>query len=113
MWLWPQPATRKLLTLHPNAGGFKLAPGANASQPLDIMSVEKDLVGAETFAAVDHRNNKKLVRDIDKLSSNNAKYRYVFFSSPEYPTGERRFELEKRGKDVQVWSVDFKNLLTV
>ena len=38
------------------AGGFMVAPGADASQRLDIMSVEPDLVGAETFAAVDPRN---------------------------------------------------------
>src|SRR6266513_460092 len=35
--------------LHPDAGGFRLAPGASASQTLDIMSVAEGLVGAETL----------------------------------------------------------------
>ncbi len=56
-------AARQLLALHPEAGGFRLAPGADASLPLDIMSVVDGLVGAETFAAVHPRNNNKL--DID------------------------------------------------
>src|SRR5262245_49530386 len=32
-------ATKQLLDLHPDAGGFRLAPGASASQALDVMSV--------------------------------------------------------------------------
>src|SRR5271156_7229809 len=50
-------ATRVLLELHPEAGGFKVAPGAHMALPLDIMSEEPGLVGAETFAAVHPRNN--------------------------------------------------------
>ena len=55
-------ATKQLLDLHPDSGGFRLAPGASASQALDIMSLAEGLVGAETFAAVDPRNNRKLMR---------------------------------------------------
>ena len=44
-------AARKLLELHPDAGGFKAAPGAHMSIPLDIMSVSPGVVGAETFIA--------------------------------------------------------------
>ncbi|MBB4183914.1 hypothetical protein GGE07_000527 [Sinorhizobium terangae] len=50
-------AARQLFALHPEAGGYHLAPGAHASQPLDIMSEVEGLVGAETFAAVTPRNN--------------------------------------------------------
>jgi hypothetical protein len=60
-------ATRQLLVLHPEAGGYKLAPGAYASAPLDIMSEAEGLVGAETFAAVDPHNNRKLALDLAKM----------------------------------------------
>ena len=59
-------AARQLLTLHPEAGGFRLAPGAHASLPLDIMSAREGLVGAETFAAVSPFNNDKLQRTSTK-----------------------------------------------
>jgi len=96
-------ATRQLLDLHPDAGGFRLAPGAHASLPLDIMSVTEGLVGAETFAAVHPRNNGKLNDDLDKLARRPEQHRYVFFMSPAYPELARRPELERDG--VQVWSV--------
>lgn len=97
-------AARQLLLLHPEAGGFRLAPGAHASQPLDIMSVADGLVGAETFAAVHPSNNGKLDADLTKLASRLEVHRYAFFMSPAYPGNERRPKLERDG--VQVWSVD-------
>lgn len=45
---------RQLLVLHPDAGGFRLAPGAEASQPLDIMSEKEGFVGAETSRPCRH-----------------------------------------------------------
>jgi hypothetical protein len=96
-------AAKKLLELHPDAGGFRLAPGAHASLELDIMSVEPGYVGAETFAAVHPRNNGKLRADLTKLASRPERYRYVFFMSPKFPTSARQHVLEKDG--VQVWSV--------
>jgi hypothetical protein len=97
-------AARQLLLLHPEAGGFHLAPGAHASLPLDIMSEVGGLVGAETFAAVDPRNNGKMEADLVKLSGRQETYRYVFFLSPLFPGNERRLQFERSG--VQVWSVD-------
>ena len=97
-------AAKQLLTLHPDAGGFRLAPGAYASEPLDIMSGVDGLVGAETFAAVDPHNNNKLARDLAKLAARSEQYRYVFFMSPKYPGPKRWTELESAG--IQVWSVD-------
>lgn len=61
-------AARKLLELHPDAGGYHLAPGAHASQPLDIMSEIDGMVGAETFASVDPANNRKLALDLLKMT---------------------------------------------
>ena len=75
-------ATRQLLQLHPDAGGFQLAPGAHAALELDIMSEVEGLVGAETFATVHPRNNRKLEADLAKLASRPELHRYVFFLSP-------------------------------
>ena len=97
-------AARQLLLLHPAAGGFRLAPGAHASQPLDIMSVVDGLVGAETFAAVHPSNNGKLDADLTKLAGRPEVHRYAFFMSPAYPGNERHPKLER--DSVQVWSVD-------
>lgn len=97
-------AVRMLLGLHPDAGGFKIAPGAHAAQPLDVMSQVDGLVGAETFAAVDPKNNRKLAKDLLKLASRTEAHRYVFFASPLFPGTARRPLLERSG--VQVWSVD-------
>lgn len=97
-------AARKLLELHPDAGGFRLAPGAHASLPLDIMSEKDGLVGAETFAAVSPGNNRKLEKDLEKLTVRSEEYRYVFFMSPEFPGNERLPQFERDG--IQVWSVD-------
>jgi hypothetical protein len=96
-------ATRLLLTLHPEAGGFVLAPGAHASQSLDIMSVTEGLVGAETFAAVRTDSNQKLKGDLKKLSGCKEIHRYVFFISPAFPELKRQVQMERDG--IQVWSV--------
>ncbi|SMQ85918.1 hypothetical protein SAMN06295905_3213 [Devosia lucknowensis] len=98
-------AAKQLLELHPDAGGFHLAPGAHASLELDIMSAVPGLVGAETFAAVDPRNNGKLHLDLAKMAGRSETHRYVFFLSPLYATAGRQAKLERDG--VQVWSLDF------
>ncbi|KQY95929.1 hypothetical protein ASD21_05310 [Caulobacter sp. Root1455] len=87
-------ATEWLLHRHPDAGGFHLAPGASFAQPLDIMSVEPGLVGAESFAAVSPNNNGKLVKDLKKLAGAAETYRYAFFYAPNFPFG-RVTHLEK------------------
>jgi hypothetical protein len=97
-------AARKLLELHPDAGGFRVAPGAHMSIPLDIMSVADGLVGAETFATVHPRNNGKLAADLAKLKGHpEIPYRYVFFASPAFPETARLTRFEQDG--VQVWTV--------
>jgi len=97
-------AARELLRLHPEAGGYQLAPGAQASIELDIMSEAAGLVGAETFAAVDPRNNRKLDNDLDKMAARTERHRYVFFISPKFPGVRHLPHLDRKG--VQVWSVD-------
>ena len=97
-------AARQLLVLHPEVGGFHLAPGAHACQALDIMSVTEGCVGAETFAAVTPRNNGKLAADLLKLATRQESHRYVFFMSPLFQGNKRLPQFEQHG--VQVWSVD-------
>jgi hypothetical protein len=85
-------------------GGFRLAPGADACQALDIMSVNEECVGAETFAAATPQNNGKLAKDLLKLSARPEVHRYVFFMSPLFKGSKRLFQFEVNG--VEVWSVD-------
>jgi hypothetical protein len=96
-------AARQLLALHPDVGGFRLAPGAHASIPLDIMSEAEGQVGAEIFAAVSLRNNGKLAADLAKMAQRREIHCYVFFLSPQFPKAERLPQFERDG--VQVWSV--------
>ena len=98
-------AARQLLTLHPDVGGFRLAPGAHAAIPLDIMSEAEGQVGAETFAAVSPSNNGKLAKDLAKMAQRHELHRYVFFLSPQYAGLQRLRQLEQDNVDVQVWSV--------
>jgi hypothetical protein len=97
-------AARQLLELHPDAGGYHLAPGAHASRPLDVMSEIDGMVGAETFAAVDPANNRKLAGDLVKMAARTEQHRYIFFMSPKFPGAQRLPRFERVG--VQVWSVD-------
>lgn len=98
-------AARLLLNLHPDAGGLKLAPGAHAYLELDIMSEVPGYLGAETFAAVNPRNNGKLAADLTKLALRAERHRYVFFMSPMFPGSQRLPQFERDG--IEVWSVDF------
>jgi hypothetical protein len=93
-----------LLDRHPEARGFRVAPGAHASLPLDIMSIEPDLVGAETFAAVRPDNNDKLRKDLAKLAKSPARHRYAFFYSPGFPVG--RVERLERELGIEVHCID-------
>jgi hypothetical protein len=98
-------ATKLLLERHPDAEGFTLAPGASASQELDIMSIKSGLVGAETFATTSLGNNKKLEKDMAKMENRSEKHRYIFFACPQeqYNVTDHHPKLEKPG--IQVWSL--------
>ena len=72
-------AVRWLAEKHKNALPLRLSLGALAG--FDIESENGDLV-AETFAAVDPRNNDKLTKDIQKLASQSHQHRYVFYICP-------------------------------
>ena len=101
-------AVKVLFEQHRDIGGFSSAPGAHAAQPLDVMNKVTGLVGAETFAAVDPRNNRKLVKDLIKRAGCAEQHRCAFFASPLFPGMTRQPQLERGGVRVRVrvWSVD-------
>lgn len=100
-------ASRYLLERFPNCGGLLLRPGAHAPKDsLDIESVSPNLIGAETFSAVHHNNNRKLSKDLAKLSIRPELHRFIFFYTPTFSKMERIAALEKFG--VEVFSVSLK-----
>ena len=83
-------AAKLLLEWHPEAGGLRLAPGAHAPKDsLDIEGLNDRIVGAETFASVDPKNNGKISGDVEKMSGRPEKHRYVLFHSPKFKYTER------------------------
>ena len=78
-------AARWLLKHHPSAAPFKLNLGTVGGT--DIESLDGS-VAAETFASVDPKNNSKLEKDIAKVASTSAKYKYVFYICPSHPIAE-------------------------
>ncbi len=91
-----------LFELHPEWAPFTLnlgtAPGT------DIESVHPEGIACEVFASVNPSNNRKLVKDIEKVGQTRALHKYVFFMSPGFSAG-RQTKLEKR-TGVQVWALD-------
>ena len=96
-------AVEKLIELHPEAGGFRLALGTSSGR--DIESVEPDLVAAEVFSATRPNSNDKLRKDIARLVGDPARHRYVFFAAPAYAAG-RQTQLEKNASGVQVFAIE-------
>lgn len=84
-------AVERLIELHPEANGFRLALATSSGR--DIESVEPNLVAAEVFSATHPGSNQKLKKDISRLTLDPARYRYVFFAAPKYSCG-RQLQLE-------------------
>jgi hypothetical protein len=95
-------AIERLLELHPDAGGFRLALGTSSGR--DIESIEPGLVAAEAFSATRPDSNQKLRRDIARLEKDPARHRYVFFAAPGYGAG--RQERLETVPGIQVYSVE-------
>lgn len=96
-------AVERLIVLHPEANGFRLALATSSGR--DIESVKPDLVAAEVFSATHPGSNQKLRKDIARLTSDPARHRYVFFAAPKYACG-RQAQLETV-PGVEVHCVDF------
>jgi hypothetical protein len=62
-------AIERLIELHPEAGGFRLALGTSSGR--DIESVVPNCVAAEVFSATRPTSNQKLKKDIARLSAEN------------------------------------------
>ena len=65
-------ATERLIELHPEAGGFRLALGTSSGR--DIESIRADLVAAEVFSATRPDSNQKLKSDLARLSIDRAEH---------------------------------------
>jgi hypothetical protein len=88
-----------------------LAPGANACQSLDIMSVTERCAGAETFAAVKPRYKGKLALYLFKLTTRPERHRHVFFMSRLFQGNKHLPQFKQHC--VQVRSVDVYSALAV
>jgi len=94
-------AAKQLLHLHPELAPFTLNLGNIAGT--DIESSSGGGLACEVFAAVNTSNNRKLAKDLEKVSRASALHKYVFFMCPGIAAG-RQHKLE-RVPGVQVWSV--------
>lgn len=90
-----------LFKLHPKVQSLTLNLGTTAGS--DIETSEDGGIAAEVFASVTPRNNRKLENDIKKVSTANAKHRYVLFMSPEHEAGPHQGTTKTAG--VIVWSL--------
>lgn len=94
-------AAKVLLSLHPSLAPFTMNLGTSPGS--DIESNSGGGLAAEVFAAVNTSNNRKLVRDLEKVGRTQAHFKYVFFMCPGYDEG-RQQSLERQS-GVVVWSV--------
>ena len=94
-------AIERLIELHPDAGGFRLALGTSGGR--DIESVAPGLVAAEVFSATHPASNRKLKKDLARLSGDPARHRYIFFAAPGYAAG--RHEKLETAPGIQVHAV--------
>lgn len=90
-----------LFARHPKVQCLTLNLGTSSGS--DIETQEGDGIAAEVFAAVNPRNNRKLAKDIKKVSSTDAKHRYVLFMSPGHEAGQYRGAPNAAG--IVVWSL--------
>ena len=80
-------AVERLIEMHPEANGFRLALATSSGR--DIESAEPGLVAAEVFSATHPGSNQKLKKDIERLYTDPARHRYVFFAAPGYRSGRQ------------------------
>lgn len=82
-------AAEYVLVHHTNATPIQLNLGTTAGY--DLVSLSAGIAG-EVFAAVNRTNNRKLVKDLVKVSGADAPNKYVFFHCPGEPPGLSRLD---------------------
>lgn len=90
-------ATRWLLQRHPASAPFRLNLGTAGGT--DVESVDGS-IAAETFAAVNPRNNSKLDLDIQKVSRTSAAHKYVSYICATHPMSEPQPSSKRDGVKV-------------
>ena len=83
--------------------GLRLAPGADACQAFDIISVNEEYVGAEIFATVTPQSKGKLAKNLLKLSAFPGVHGYVFFMSPLFKSNKGLFSLRRTESRYGQW----------
>lgn len=94
-------AAALLFSWHPGIDLLNLNLGTRAGT--DIESDYDGGIAAEIFAAVTPKNNKKLTKDIEKVSKQKATHKYVFFMSPDHDEGLYKGNESVNG--IKVWSL--------
>lgn len=89
-------AAEQILRSHPDSAPICLNLGTSSGS--DLESASKS-VAAEIFASVSRTNNRKLVKDVAKVSDSGVAHKYVFFYCPEEEC--KPFRLE-RFPDVEI-----------
>ncbi len=89
-----------LFEKHPGLDELILNLGTQSGS--DIESSFDGGIAAEVFATVDPRNNRKLEKDIKKVSAVSAEHKYVFFMCPNCDEGFYNNPFEN---DVIVWAL--------
>jgi hypothetical protein len=92
-------AAKVLFASHAGIESFKLNLGTSSGQ--DIESSDGEIV-AEVFSATKPGSNDKLNKDIKRLKTLSARFKYVFFMCPGIPEGIFRYRNEK---EVIIWSL--------
>lgn len=90
-----------LFEQHPKVQSLSLNLGTTSG--FDVETPEDGGIAAEVFAAVTPTNNRKLAKDIERVSMSTARHRYVLFISPEHDPGLYRDATKVSG--VTVWSL--------
>lgn len=97
-----------LFSRHEEVHSLRLNLGT--SPGFDIESEDAGGIAAEVFSAVTPKNNRKLAKDIQKVSKSPARHRYALFMSPEHPQAGPH-SMKSGSHEVCVWSLGYPPIL--
>ncbi len=93
-------AAKLLFSWHPGLSELQLNLGTSPGS--DLESAKFGGIAAEVFAATHPKSNNKLQKDIAKVQSTKAAYKYVFFNCPLVSAGEYGVQNQN---GVKLWSL--------